>query len=112
MAFIRKKKVNGREYYYLVENYRQSGKVRQKTLAYLGPCSSVEGAIADLEARAERYRGYSETARHRAENPDGWRQHKHRRAHLERAEKLEREASDFESRARNLRQFVSDGEAS
>ena len=38
MAFIRTKKVKGKEYRYLVESYRDSitGKVRQRTLQYLG----------------------------------------------------------------------------
>ncbi|MCL5730456.1 MAG: hypothetical protein M1165_02730 [Candidatus Pacearchaeota archaeon] len=36
MAFIVKKKIHGREYYYLNENKRVDGKVKTKTLAYLG----------------------------------------------------------------------------
>ena len=36
MVFIVKKKINGREYYYLNENKRVEGKVKTKTLAYLG----------------------------------------------------------------------------
>ena len=36
MAFVRKKKVKGRSYYYLVENARIRGKVRQKVIKYLG----------------------------------------------------------------------------
>ena len=36
MAFIIKKKIGGREYYYLNENKRVLGKVKTKTLAYLG----------------------------------------------------------------------------
>lgn len=36
MAFIVKKKINGREYYYLNENKRLGKKVKTKTLAYLG----------------------------------------------------------------------------
>jgi glycyl-tRNA synthetase len=36
MAFIVKKKIHGREYYYLNENKRIDGKVKTKTLAYLG----------------------------------------------------------------------------
>lgn len=38
MAFIRTKKVKGKEYRYLVESYRDryTGKVRQRTLEYLG----------------------------------------------------------------------------
>ncbi|MEX0932709.1 MAG: glycine--tRNA ligase [Candidatus Pacearchaeota archaeon] len=36
MAFIVKKKINDNEYYYLNENKRVNGKVKTKTLAYLG----------------------------------------------------------------------------
>ncbi len=36
MAFIVKKKVNGKDYFYLNENKRIEGKVKTKTLAYLG----------------------------------------------------------------------------
>jgi len=36
MVFIVKKKINGKEYYYLNENKRVDGKVKTKTLAYLG----------------------------------------------------------------------------
>src|SRR3989344_3282627 len=36
MAFIVKKEIHGREYYYLNENKRVDGKVKTKTIAYLG----------------------------------------------------------------------------
>lgn len=36
MAFMVKKKINGKEYFYLNENKRIDGKVKTKTLAYLG----------------------------------------------------------------------------
>jgi len=36
MAFIVKKIINGREYYYLRESKRENGKVKAKTIAYLG----------------------------------------------------------------------------
>ncbi|MEJ2267491.1 MAG: glycine--tRNA ligase, partial [Nanoarchaeota archaeon] len=36
MAFVVKKNINGNEYYYLNENKRVDGKVKTKTLAYLG----------------------------------------------------------------------------
>ena len=34
--FIRTKKQGNQEYYYLVESYREDGKVRQRVLKYLG----------------------------------------------------------------------------
>jgi len=36
MAFIRKKKISGQTYYYLVESKRDGKKVRQKVIKYLG----------------------------------------------------------------------------
>jgi len=36
MAFIRTKTVKGRTYYYLVKSVRERGRVKQKTLQYLG----------------------------------------------------------------------------
>ncbi len=36
MAFIRTKNIKGRCYRYLVEGYREAGKVKHKTLKYLG----------------------------------------------------------------------------
>ena len=36
MAFIVKKTIHGKEYYYLNENKRVEGKVKTKTIAYLG----------------------------------------------------------------------------
>jgi hypothetical protein len=44
MAYIRTKKVKGKEYKYLVEGYRdQDGKVRQRTIKYLGAVSPSNG---------------------------------------------------------------------
>jgi len=37
MAFIRVKMVKGNPYSYLVESYREGGKVRQRYLKYIGP---------------------------------------------------------------------------
>src|SRR5574341_774341 len=36
-------------FYYLVENYRESGRVKQRTIAYLGSYPTVETAIAGIE---------------------------------------------------------------
>jgi hypothetical protein len=44
MAYIRTKKVKGKEYQYLVEGYRdKDGKVKQRTIKYLGAVSSKLG---------------------------------------------------------------------
>ena len=36
MAYIKNKKFKGRIYYYLAESYREGGKVKTRTLKYLG----------------------------------------------------------------------------
>ena len=41
MAFLRKKKISGKVYYYLVQNSRIDGKVKQKVIAYLGNSGSL-----------------------------------------------------------------------
>lgn len=47
MAYVRKKRINGSEYYYLVEGYRdEDGKVRQRVIKYLGKHVSIEDAKA------------------------------------------------------------------
>lgn len=42
MSFIRTKKIHGREYRYLVEGYRENGKMKQRVLQYLGAVSPVK----------------------------------------------------------------------
>jgi len=41
MAFIRKKKVRGRNYYYVVENKLVKGKTRQKVIYYIGTADTL-----------------------------------------------------------------------
>jgi len=36
VAYVRRKRLKGRDYYYLVESYRQDGKVKTRNLKYLG----------------------------------------------------------------------------
>jgi hypothetical protein len=53
LAFVRKKRVGDREYWQLVENYREGGKHRQRFLAHLGAYDSLDAAIHVAD---ERYR--------------------------------------------------------
>ena len=41
MAFVRTKTIHGRKYQYLVQNYREGEKTRQRVLRYLGPVNPV-----------------------------------------------------------------------
>jgi uncharacterized tellurite resistance protein B-like protein len=48
--------VHFKTYYYLVESYRENGKVHQRTLAYLGEYPTVEEALAGLPKEIEEWR--------------------------------------------------------
>jgi hypothetical protein len=67
VAFVRKKRVDGKEYYQFVENYREDGKVRQRVLAHLGCAPSVEAAIDQLERYVQNYRRLAAESRERAQ---------------------------------------------
>ena len=41
MAYVRRKRLKGHDYYYLVESFRQNGKVKTRTLKYLGTTPHV-----------------------------------------------------------------------
>lgn len=41
MAYVRKKRLKRHDYYYLVESYRCNGKVKTRTLKYLGTSPEV-----------------------------------------------------------------------
>jgi len=56
MAFVRTKQVLGRPRYYFVENRREGSKVRQRVLAYLGQCRTLDEAIALQAEYTERLR--------------------------------------------------------
>jgi hypothetical protein len=56
VAYIRKKKVDGREYYQVVEGYREDGKVKQRVLAHLGRHATIDEALEHLPSSIERRR--------------------------------------------------------
>ena len=41
MAYVKKKRIKGHVYYYLVESYRRNGKVKTRTIKYLGKSPDV-----------------------------------------------------------------------
>jgi len=41
MVFIRKKKIKGKNYYYVVESYKSKGRVKQRVLYYVGTAESL-----------------------------------------------------------------------
>ena len=59
MAYVRCKRLKGHDYYYLVESYRQDGKVRTRTLKYLGTAPQVPAQFQHLlESRRGRVQGW------------------------------------------------------
>src|ERR671939_134420 len=54
MAFVRKKRLGGYEYYQLVENRWIDGKPRQRVLLHLGRYSDIEGALKEWPGAIER----------------------------------------------------------
>ena len=54
MAYVRRKHIGRGDYYYLVETYRDQGKVRARTLAYLGKTPEVPARLAHLVGRPRR----------------------------------------------------------
>ena len=41
MAFIRRKKVKGKTYYYVVKSYKDKGRVKQKVIYYIGTADTL-----------------------------------------------------------------------
>ena len=41
MAYVKRKRLKGHDYYYLVESFRQNGKVKTRNLKYLGTTPNV-----------------------------------------------------------------------
>ena len=50
MVFLRTKKIKGKSYYYIVEAFRASGKIKQKVLMYVG---TVETMLKKLKIAEE-----------------------------------------------------------
>lgn len=66
--FVRVKKVNGKEYAYLVENIWKEGKTRQRVKKYLGPVVRMHGQKKPLPPRTGTYRdAIMELIRHEVE---------------------------------------------
>ena len=47
MVFLRTKNVKGKNYYYIVEAFRDAGKIKQRVLLYIG---TVESMLKKLRA--------------------------------------------------------------
>lgn len=51
MAFIRRKKVKGKTYYYIVKSYKDKGRVKQKVLMYIGTADSLYERLIKLKKK-------------------------------------------------------------
>ena len=59
MAYVRRKRLKGHDYYYLVESFRREGKVRTRTVKYLGTTPQVPAEFRHLlELRRVRRQGW------------------------------------------------------
>lgn len=50
MVFLRTKNVKGKNYYYIVEAFRDAGKIKQRVLFYIG---TIESMLKKLKAADE-----------------------------------------------------------
>ena len=50
MVFLRTKKIKNNNYYYIVESFRENGKIKQKVVMYVG---TVENMLRKLKIAAE-----------------------------------------------------------
>jgi hypothetical protein len=57
VAYVRRKRLKGHDYYYLVESYRQGGKVKTRTLKYLGTTPEVPAKFQYLLEATRARRG-------------------------------------------------------
>lgn len=48
MVYVRKKTIEGNDYWYVCKTRREGDKVIQDTLGYLGPCKDISYEEADL----------------------------------------------------------------
>ena len=62
IMFTRVQKSNGHYYLQIVENYRDGGRVRQRSVLYVGPYKSIDDALRQLP-RVSRYWRHRATQR-------------------------------------------------
>jgi hypothetical protein len=101
VAYVRRKRVGGRQYYQLVESCRIEGKPRQKVLVHLGVHPTVGEALREWpkEIRSLRDRAAKER-----EAGKTWPENSRiRREILKRVQNMEKRAEDLETNLEKLR---------
>jgi hypothetical protein len=110
MAFVRKKRLGGYEYYQLVENRWIDGKPRQRVLLHLGRYSDVEAALKEWPGAIQRLGHFAQRKREEAdrfsENPVF---SARSRAAMDRAEKAERRAGALAANLKKLHHLKDQG---
>jgi hypothetical protein len=110
LAYVRIKRVGGREYYQLVESRRVEGNPRQKVLVHLGSHPSVDEALKEWPKAIRRLRRAASKDREIAamdgRKPEDSSQ---LRGILKRADSTDRRADDLEKNLKRLRELRKQG---
>jgi hypothetical protein len=54
VAYVRRKKIDGIEYFYLVRGVREDGKVKQKVVCYMGQHATVKAACRHWQRESKK----------------------------------------------------------
>ena len=109
MAYVRKKKVRGREYHQLVESRRVGGEPRQTVLVHLGEHSTVDAALEAWPREIRHLRRHAVRERNAAtELPEG---SPARRAARRRADRATKRADRLGASLEELRRLRKGGVA-
>jgi hypothetical protein len=111
MAFVRKKRLGGYEYYQLVENRWIDGKPRQRVLLHLGRYSDIEVALREWPGAIERLGRFAQREREKAErlSEDPGSTSARSWAARDRATKAERRASALAANLKKLHDLKDQG---
>lgn len=107
MAYVRTKRVKGREYYQLVESRRVEGEPRQRVLVHLGHHRSVDEALEAWPREIRRLRRLATRQRKSAaELPEG---SSARRGAKRRADRADRRVDKLKTNLEELRKLRKEG---
>jgi hypothetical protein len=113
MAYVRKKKVKGGEYYQLVQSRRVNGNPRQRVLLHLGRHPTVDAALKEWPREITRLRRLADKKRRDVKalrTPvDSDKQPPWYRNVLKQADNLSKQAEELKSKHRRLRDFRDQG---
>src|SRR5215211_8728282 len=113
MAYVRKKKVKGVEYYQLVQSRRVNGNPRQRVLLHLGRHPTVDAALKEWPSEIKRLRRLANKKRRDvqafAAPVDSDKQPSWYRNIINQADNLSKEAEDLEAKHGRLREFRDQG---